>query len=99
MKKHLKWSFTYDIIKSMEKATKRIFVRARMSATLENAISPPKIKLFDYKWPEKKFTRTTIFISCLYDPCLGKGKANHENQNLFIRRGSGPKKIGERTHF
>ena len=68
--------------------------------TLINGIPPPKkIKLFDYKFPEKKFTRTTIFISCLYDPCLGKGKANHENQNLFIRRGSGPKKIGERTHF
>ncbi|WP_418262571.1 IS1380 family transposase [Flavobacterium faecale] len=38
-------SFTYEIIKSMEKATKRIFVRARMSATLENAIS----KITDWK--------------------------------------------------
>jgi len=32
-------SYTYDIIKSMEKAAKRIFVRARMTAGIEKAIS------------------------------------------------------------
>jgi hypothetical protein len=32
-------SFTYEIIKSMEKAVKRIFVKARMNAGLEKAIS------------------------------------------------------------
>lgn len=32
-------SFTYEIIKAMEKAANRIFVRARMSAALEKAIS------------------------------------------------------------
>jgi hypothetical protein len=35
-------SYTYDIIKSMEKASKRFFVRARMTAGIEKAIS--KIK-------------------------------------------------------
>jgi hypothetical protein len=41
-------SYTYEIIKAMEKAANRIFVRARMTATLEKAISGIK------QWEEIK---------------------------------------------
>ncbi len=48
-------SYTYDIIKSMEKCTNRIFVKARMTETLEKAITEIE------EWEEIEVGGDTLF--------------------------------------
>lgn len=47
-------SYTYDIMKAMEKSAKRIFIKARMTDTLEKAICTIK------RWKEIKVGDTTL---------------------------------------
>ena len=69
-------SYTYDIIKSMEKCTNRIFVRARMTETLEKAIT----KIED--WEEIKIGDDTLFRgSTVFTPFVRHAKGNREKMD------------------
>ncbi|WP_066632861.1 IS1380 family transposase [Labilibacter marinus] len=69
-------SYTYNIIKSMEKCTNRIFVKAWMTETLEKAIT--KIE----EWEEIKVGDDTLFWgSTSFTPFVRYAKGNKEKTN------------------
>ncbi|MHA7112553.1 IS1380 family transposase [Sunxiuqinia elliptica] len=71
-------SFTYDIIKSMEKAAKRIFVRARMTTGIEKAIS--KIK----NWEEVSLADDIVLRgSTCFTPFERKARGNKSKQSTL----------------
>lgn len=71
-------SFTYEIIKSMEKAAKRIFVRARISSALENAIS--KIE----EWKEVETVKGKLFRgSVIFTPFERHARGNKGKAKLL----------------
>jgi hypothetical protein len=66
-------SYTYYIIKSMEKATKRIFIKARMSEPLEKAIADIK------EWKEVKLGDEIIFRgSTTFTPFIRFARGNQD---------------------
>ncbi len=69
-------SYTYEIIKSMEKCANRIFVKARMTETLEKAITEIK------DWEEIKVGDDILFRgSATYTPFVRYAKGNKEKTN------------------
>jgi hypothetical protein len=66
-------SYTYDIIKSMEKTAKRIFIKARMSEPLEKAIADIK------EWKEVKLGDEIIFRgSTTFTPFIRFARGNQD---------------------
>ncbi len=66
-------SYTFDIIKSMEKASNRIFVKARMNETLEKAITDIK------EWKEIKVGDDVLFRgSTTFTPFTRHARGNKE---------------------
>lgn len=65
-------SYTYEIIKSMEKNTNRIFIKARMTDTLERAISNIK------EWKEIKIGDSVLLRgSTLFTPFARHARGNN----------------------
>jgi transposase len=65
-------SYTYEIIKAMEKSAKRIFVKARMTDTLENAISNIK------EWKEIQVGDTVLLRgSTVFTPFERHARSNN----------------------
>lgn len=68
-------SYTYDIIKSMEKAANRIFMKARMTEALEKAISEIE------EWKEIKIGEDTLLRgSTIFTPFVRNARANKEKK-------------------
>jgi len=66
-------SYTYEIIKSMEKAGNRLFVKARMSEALERAISEIK------QWKEVRVGENTLLRgSTIFIPFVRYARGNKE---------------------
>ncbi len=66
-------SYTYDIIKSMEKTAKRIFIKARMSEPLEKAIADIK------EWKEVKLGDEILFRgSTTFTPFIRFARGNQD---------------------
>jgi len=66
-------SYTYDIIKSMEKTAKRIFIKARMSEPLEKAIADIK------EWKEIKLGDEILFRgSTTFTPFIRFARGNQD---------------------
>ena len=66
-------SYTYDIIKSMEKTAKRIFIKARMSEPLEKEIADIK------EWKEVKLGDEIIFRgSTTFTPFIRFARGNQD---------------------
>lgn len=72
-------SYTYDIIKSMEKLAKRIFVRARMTDTLEGAISEIK------NWKKIRIGNDIMFRgSTSFTPFVRNARGNKSKMKSLI---------------
>jgi hypothetical protein len=71
-------SYTYEIIKAMEKCAKRIFVRARMSGALEKAITNIK------EWEEIKIGKDTLLRgSTKFTPFIRQTRGDKEKTNAL----------------
>ena len=67
-------SYTYEIIKAMEKSAKRIFIKARMTGTLEKAIANIK------DWEEIKIGDSIVFRgSTSFTPFVRSAKDHGDN--------------------
>lgn len=66
-------SYTFEIIKAMEKSAKRIFIKARMTDTLEKAITNIK------QWKEIKVGDTTVLFrgSTMFTPFERHARGNN----------------------
>ena len=67
-------SYTYEIVKAMEKSAKRIFIKARMTGTLEKAITNIK------EWKEIKIGDSIVFRgSTSFTPFIRSAKDHGDN--------------------
>jgi hypothetical protein len=72
-------SYTYEIIQSMDRAAKRIFIRARMNETLERAIS--KIK----EWKEIKIGDQVVFRGSITFTPFARAFKDHKSKDGSLK--------------